>query len=88
MDVDETSTLVATGSADSTVKVWDIERGFCTHNFRGHGGIISSLKFWKDNSRWMLISGADDCNIRIWDLLKRRLGFFLEEIFFKSVRKN
>ncbi|CAG8803043.1 15466_t:CDS:1, partial [Racocetra fulgida] len=71
MDIDPTSSLVATGSADSTVKVWDIEGGFCTHNFRGHGGIISALKFHLKDNRWTLISGADDCNIRVWDLQER-----------------
>uniref|UniRef100_U9SWY7 Uncharacterized protein n=1 Tax=Rhizophagus irregularis (strain DAOM 181602 / DAOM 197198 / MUCL 43194) TaxID=747089 RepID=U9SWY7_RHIID len=29
---------------DSTVKVWDIEKGFCTHNFREHGGIIRFIE--------------------------------------------
>ncbi|KAJ2753458.1 U3 small nucleolar RNA-associated protein, partial [Coemansia nantahalensis] len=42
MDIDATSTLVATGSADNTVKVWDIDRGYCTHNFKGHGGLVTA----------------------------------------------
>lgn len=31
MEVDPTGTLVATGSADRTVRVWDIEKGHLTH---------------------------------------------------------
>ena len=27
---------VATASADRTVKVWDLQGGFCTHSFTGH----------------------------------------------------
>ncbi|KAI8808888.1 WD40-repeat-containing domain protein [Cladochytrium replicatum] len=47
MDFDSTSTLLATGSADGSVKVWDIDYGFCTHVFRGHGGIVATVRFFK-----------------------------------------
>jgi len=71
MDFDPTSTLVATGSADSTIKIWDVEKGYCTHNFRGHSGVISVLKFHFDPDKLELYSGSDDCQIRIWDLRKK-----------------
>ncbi|EDQ86160.1 uncharacterized protein MONBRDRAFT_33929 [Monosiga brevicollis MX1] len=41
MSFDKTSTLLATGSADATIKVWDVRQGFCTHNFKGSQGIVS-----------------------------------------------
>ena len=41
MSFDSTSTLLATGSADSTIKIWDIEKKYCTHNLRGHQGVIT-----------------------------------------------
>lgn len=41
---DPTGTLVAAGIADGTVRVWDIERGYVTHNFREHGGMFFLLK--------------------------------------------
>jgi U3 small nucleolar RNA-associated protein 13 len=44
--VDQTGTLVATGGSDGIVKVWDIHRGFATHNLRGHGGLVSALSFY------------------------------------------
>ncbi|RKP08927.1 quinon protein alcohol dehydrogenase-like superfamily [Thamnocephalis sphaerospora] len=71
MDIDETSTLVATGSADSTVKVWDIDGGFCTHNFRGHSGVVSAVRFHPHAQRLWLATGADDCQVRVWDLNTR-----------------
>ncbi|KAG8943098.1 U3 small nucleolar RNA-associated protein 13, partial [Tulasnella sp. 408] len=43
--VDPTSSYVASGSADGHVKVWDIHRGFVTHHFGGHGGVVSALAF-------------------------------------------
>ncbi|KZF24602.1 WD40 repeat-like protein [Xylona heveae TC161] len=45
--VDRTGTLFATGGSDGVVKVWDIRGGFTTHVFRGHSGIISSLRFFE-----------------------------------------
>jgi U3 small nucleolar RNA-associated protein 13 len=43
---DPTGTLVATGGADGIVKVWDVRKGFVTHNLRGHGGLVSALAFF------------------------------------------
>lgn len=73
-DIDPTSTLVATGGAEGAVKVWDISGGYATHNFRGHGGVISAVKFWgrQGNADWKLASGSDDCKVRVWDLVKNK----------------
>lgn len=81
---DPTGTLFATGSADGLVKVWDADKGHCTHVFKGHGGVISSLVFdiaqgvGKGKGRAKLVSGADDCLIRVWDLLSRECLFVLD----------
>ncbi|KAI4171303.1 MAG: hypothetical protein LQ343_004380 [Gyalolechia ehrenbergii] len=48
--VDSTGTLLATGSADGVIKVWDIRGGFVTHTFRGHNGVISALHFFEASS--------------------------------------
>ncbi|KAI9839622.1 MAG: hypothetical protein M1819_002248 [Sarea resinae] len=45
--IDQTGTLLATGGADSVVKVWDIRGGFATHTFRGHSGVVSALHFFE-----------------------------------------
>ena len=44
MAYDPTGTLVATGSTDHTAKVWDIEKGYCTHSFREHEEAVSLLR--------------------------------------------
>ncbi|EEQ88621.2 small nucleolar ribonucleoprotein complex subunit [Blastomyces dermatitidis ER-3] len=45
--IDVTGTLLATGSSDGSIKIWDIRRGFATHTFHGHGGVISALCFFE-----------------------------------------
>ncbi|KAJ5320260.1 hypothetical protein N7508_000543 [Penicillium antarcticum] len=45
--VDPTGTLLSTGGADGSIKVWDIRGGFVTHTFHGHGGVVSALCFFE-----------------------------------------
>lgn len=66
--IDGTGTLIATGSADRTVRVWDVERGYCTHNFREHTDIVQSVYFHPDPNRLLLFSCSEDNTIRIFDL--------------------
>ncbi|PRT56150.1 putative U3 small nucleolar RNA-associated protein 13 [Wickerhamiella sorbophila] len=80
LEVDPTSTLLASGGAEGAVKVWDISGGFVTHNLRGHGGIITCLKFYGKlgGSDWRLASGSDDTKVRVWDLVKSKCIKVLE----------
>ncbi|KAK4897636.1 U3 small nucleolar RNA-associated protein 13 [Elasticomyces elasticus] len=45
--VDSTSSLLATGAADGSIKVWDLRGGYTTHTFHGHSGVISALYFFQ-----------------------------------------
>ena len=36
---DSTTTLVASGGTDGSLKVWDIRRQYCTHNLKGGSGV-------------------------------------------------
>ncbi|KAI0348291.1 U3 small nucleolar RNA-associated protein [Trametopsis cervina] len=73
---DPTSTYLASGSADGVVKVWDIVRGYVTHVFKGHGGVVSALVFdypFDPSSvgreqKMRLVTGCVDTKIRIFDL--------------------
>ena len=70
MQVDPTSSLLATGSADGTVKVWDLAGAYCTHVFRGHGGVLSAL-CWivqREQNVVRLATGCVDGKVRVWDL--------------------
>ncbi|WAQ96702.1 TBL3-like protein [Mya arenaria] len=74
MGFDSTSTLLATGGADSTVKLWDIHKQYCTHNLKGHQGIVSAVAFHPDTSRLQLFTAGEDYKVRAWDLTTSRAG--------------
>ena len=42
---DASGGIVATASADRSVKVWDVQGGFCTHHFTGHQGVVLRVIF-------------------------------------------
>ncbi|EAU92527.1 U3 small nucleolar RNA-associated protein [Coprinopsis cinerea okayama7 len=73
---DPTSTLLASGSADGIVKVWDVAHGYVTHVFRGHGGVVSALTFnfpqdptsVGQTGPIRLITASVDTHIRIFNL--------------------
>jgi U3 small nucleolar RNA-associated protein 13 len=70
MAYDTTGTLVATGSADRSVRVWDIGRGYCTHSFKEHTDIVQTVKFHRDPTRYQLFSCGEDCTLRVYDLIE------------------
>lgn len=81
IDSDTTSTLVAIGGTDGSISVVDVEHGYITHSFKGHGGTISSLKFYGElnGDKWLLASGDTNGVVKIWDLVKRRCLHTLQE---------
>ena len=62
MTFDPTGTLVATGSTDHTAKIWDIEKGYCTHSFREHEEAVSLVKFHPDQNLLKLTTASHDCS--------------------------
>jgi U3 small nucleolar RNA-associated protein 13 len=67
--VSQDSALLAAGSSDGIVKVWDVEGGYVTHIFRGHGGPVSALCFHsQDDGTMELFTGSTDSKVRIYDL--------------------
>ena len=55
--------ILATGSYDSTIKIWDIETGEKIRTLRGHTSGLRCLQF-DDNK---LISGSIDTTIKVWN---------------------
>ena len=58
--------MLASGSNDQTVRLWDSHTGECLRLLQGHTGLISSVCFSPDGS--VLASGSNDETIRLWDV--------------------
>ncbi|KAM9394310.1 transducin beta-like protein 3 [Pholidichthys leucotaenia] len=69
MTFDPTSTLLATGGCDGTIKIWDVVKQYCTHNLKGSSGVVHLVEFHPDINKLQLFSSSSsDCDIRLWDL--------------------
>jgi len=58
--------LLATGSDDETIKIWDAQTCQELHTLRGHVATVTSLAFSPDSGR--IASASLDGTIRVWDL--------------------
>jgi GTPase SAR1 family protein/DNA-directed RNA polymerase subunit RPC12/RpoP len=56
---------VASGSDDQTVKIWDLETGYCRATMKGHTDRVESVAITPDGRR--VLSGSPDQSIRVWD---------------------
>jgi WD40 repeat protein len=59
-------TMLASGSLDKTVRLWDVPAGRLRHTLSGHSDIVRSVAFSPDNS--YVVSGGNDKVARHWDV--------------------
>ncbi|MFM6472871.1 MAG: WD40 repeat domain-containing protein, partial [Dolichospermum sp.] len=57
---------VASGSRDSTIKLWNVKTGKLLQTFKGHSSWVYSVAYSPDGQT--LASGSLDNTIKIWRL--------------------
>ncbi|NWU23981.1 DAW1 factor, partial [Dyaphorophyia castanea] len=60
------STLLATGSMDTTAKLWDLEKGEAVATLSGHSAEVIALSFNTAGDR--IITGSFDHTVAVWDV--------------------
>ena len=63
-------TLLASGSDDVSIKLWDVAKRQNIATLEGHTGRVRSVSFSPDGT--LLASGSDDVSIKLWDVASRQ----------------
>lgn len=63
-------TLLASGSRDRSIRVWNASTGICLFELFGHENWVRQLVFHPQGR--LLLSVSDDRTLRVWDLKNRR----------------
>jgi WD40 repeat protein len=58
--------LIASGSIDGTVRLWEVQTGKEIRRFKGRTGEVSDVAF-SPHGRW-IASGGVDKTVRLWDV--------------------
>ena len=62
---DHSGGLLATCDSAGAVRVWDVDKGFCTHSFAKHEGVVLKLAFHPDPKRLLLVSAGQDSLVQV-----------------------
>ena len=72
------SRYVISGSADNTIRVWDVETGESVCDpLKGHSNWVFSVAFSPDGQR--IVSSSYDKTIRVWDVRALEIKDFVAE---------
>ena len=63
-------TMIASGSGDRTVKLWDVATQREIATLEAHRNVVYSVVFSPDGT--MIASGSDDNTVRLWDVATQR----------------
>lgn len=73
---DPAGKMLASGSADNTVKLWEVESGKLLRTLEGHEGVVLNVAF--DPMGRTLASGSTDETVRLWKVASGKLLRTLE----------
>lgn len=68
LKINQSGTLLATGSSDGTIKLWNLKNHYCSRNLKGVNGVISCIEFLQDQDSELLFCSAGDNDIHIFDI--------------------
>jgi WD40 repeat protein len=63
--------ILASGSGDNTIRLWDVRTGRLIRSFTGHGKQVNSVAFSPDGKT--LVSASADLSIKLWDVVSGRI---------------
>ncbi|XP_059305925.1 uncharacterized protein LOC132057366 [Lycium ferocissimum] len=61
------SSHIASGYAEGSIRIWDSEKGICETTLNGHKGAVTALRYNKLGS--LLASGSKDNDVILWDVV-------------------
>jgi WD40 repeat protein len=66
LSISNDSKTIVSGSADNTIKVWNLETGEEIRTLKGHDSRVNSVSISNDSKT--IVSGSEDYNIKVWNL--------------------
>jgi WD40 repeat protein len=61
-------TQIASGSGDTTIKLWHTVTGDLQKTLKGHSNLVTTMAFSLDSKQ--IASGSDDKTIKLWDIYR------------------